>query len=344
VLSFGPAELVLPEATVRDERGLALLGDDEFVSVPAHGGGPLSSAERDRAARKFGLTNVAFHTQRALRHVSAVLGHALPRLLVRIGMHESPRRWAGGHYRVTARSYDVPEPSPVAATGEVHLGGGAGFLFMPGGDRYFVAPSHNLAVIYHEIGHHICQHTADFRLNRLRPASEQTNKKIALDEGTSDLLTAIALNRPDIYRWHRSTIPTWDPRRRALGPRWTMANFRGGRTDPHADGTVWASACWTARERVAAAGADRAKFDRMLLIGLELSSAASEPRTYAGVDQQTLKQRRHVAHLLEAMLRADPELAEPVRSGMAAHGIRPGATNAQLREAARASRQVAVGE
>lgn len=119
----------------------------------------------------------------------------------------------------------------MAVTGEVRLGGGAGFLFMPGGDRYCVALSRNLVVICHEVGHHVCQHTADLRLNRLRPAGEQTNKKIALDGGTSGLLSAIGLNRPDICRWHRVAMPTWDPRRRALGPQWIMGHFRGGRTD-----------------------------------------------------------------------------------------------------------------
>src|SRR4051794_22168232 len=85
VVALRPAELVLPEATVRDERGLALfdeaeiarLGKDpdggELVSFPAGGGGPLGGAERDRQARRFGLLNVAFHTQRALRFVAGLL-------------------------------------------------------------------------------------------------------------------------------------------------------------------------------------------------------------------------------------------------------------------------------
>jgi hypothetical protein len=47
--------------------------------------------------------------------------------------------------------------------------------------------------------------------------------------------------------------------------------------------------------------------------------------------------------LLEAMLRADPGLRGPVLVGMAEHGIAPGSTNAELREAARAHLLVAVG-
>jgi hypothetical protein len=62
VLSRGPAELVLPEATVRDERGVPLLDSADqadLVADPSGGGGPLSGAEADRRARGFGLTNAA---------------------------------------------------------------------------------------------------------------------------------------------------------------------------------------------------------------------------------------------------------------------------------------------
>ena len=351
VLASGPAELVLPEATVRDERGGALL-DGGLVVDPAAGGGPLGDAGSDRAARAFGLVNVAFHTQRALRAVTGLLGRPLPHLVVRIGMHDAPRRWGGGHYRLSARSYEPGEPDAVGETGEVHLGGGSSFLPTASGDTYFAAPSHNLAIIYHEIGHHVCRHTADFRLNALRPAPAQTNKKIAADEGTADLLTAILLGTPDIYGWHRAALPAWDQRRRQLDPRWTMAHFRGGRTDPHADGTVWASAGWTARRRVVAAGHEPARFDRMLLRGLALAGAEATGSetgptesgpTETGPTEQALRQRRHFGALLAAMLRTDPELTDPVLAGMAEHGIVPGVTNAQLRDTAQARLLVAVG-
>jgi len=341
---------VLPEVTVRDDRPLDLLdpgGTGDLLADPAGGGGPGAADDRDHSARLFGLTNVAFHSQRMLRTVAELLGHPLPPLLIRIGTHESPHRWGGGHYRVAAQSYDPPEPGQALATGEVHLGGGSSFVpTAPDGDRYFAAPAHNLAIIYHEIGHHVSRHTADFRLNRLRPAAAQTNKKIPLDEGTSDLLAAILLDNADIYGWHRAEIPTWDRRRRALTPRWTMADFVGGSTDPHADGMIWASACWSARERVVAAGYARSQFDRMLLRGLELSfelsspvrrGAPGEPEATDERTKKALKQRRYAANLLEAMLRADPELTDPVLAGMAAHGIRPGASNAELRRVAQSA-------
>jgi hypothetical protein len=351
VSSLGLNELVLPELTVRDERRLALFDPDRAEDLradPAGGGGPGRDEGEVREARLFGLVNVAYHGQRMLRRVAGLLGHPLPHLLIRIGTHESPRRWGGGHYRLAAESHDPPEPGPVAPTGEIHLGGGSGFVpTAPEGHGYFAAPAHNLAIIYHEIGHHVCRHTADFRLNALRPPTAQTNKKIPLDEGTCDLLTAILLDNPDIYGWHRASSPTWDRRRRALGPQWTMAGFQGGATDPHADGTIWASACWSAREQVAAAGHDPARFDRMLLRGLELSLAAAlavregSPTNQAAQAERSslaLKQRRYVARLLEAMLAADPDLADPVLAGMAAHGIRPNASNVELQRAAAASR------
>ncbi|HEX4250637.1 MAG TPA: hypothetical protein VH008_22420 [Pseudonocardia sp.] len=352
VRARGENELVLPEVTVRDERSLTLLdahGTGDLLPAPLGGGGPGRDVEQDREARLFGLTNVAFHSQRMLRTVAELLGHELPHLVIRIGTHESPRRWGGGHYRVTAGSYDPVEAGSVRPTGEVHLGGGSTFVpTAPDGEGYFAAPSHNLAIIYHEIGHHVCRHTADFRLNRLLPAAGQTNKKIPLDEGTCDFLAATLLDTPDIYGWHRAAIPTWDRRRRALAARWTMAGFEGGPSDPHVDGTIWASACWTAREHVAAAGHGRSSFDRMLLRGLELSSApwTDSSRTdglagRAGEARRTslaLKQRRYVANLLDAMLRAEPELAVPVLAGMAEHGIRPGASNVELRRAASVTR------
>jgi hypothetical protein len=344
VLSRGPAELVLPEATVRDERGVPLLDSADqadLVADPSGGGGPLSGAEADRRARVFGLTNAAYHAQRAMRTVEELLGHPLPPLLVRIGMHESPRRWGGGHYRLAARSFDPPEPDQARAAGEVHLGGGSGFIPVQGGDSYFGAPAHNLSILYHEIGHHICRHTADFRLNRLRPEREQTNKKIALDEGTCDMFTAIMLGRPDIYGWHRGAIPEWDRRRRMLSPQWTMAGFEGGPADPHSDGMIWSSACWSARERVAAAGHDRRRFDRMLLRGLEMAwtiHVAAFPDEDSP-SRPALKQRRYYSRLLEALLAVDPDLTDPVLAGMEPHGIWPGATNTELRDAMQAARE-----
>jgi hypothetical protein len=332
VCAVGPAELVLPEATVRDERGGVLFEDGSprgLVFDPVSGGGPLVAASVDRRARAFGVVNTAFHVQRALRFAAGLLGRPVPRVVVRIGMHDEPP-WGGGHYRLP-RPGDG-ESMVVEASGEVHLGGGRAFVTGP--DRYFAAPSHNNAIIYHEIGHHLCRHTADFRLNRLRPVGEQVNMKIALDEGTSDAVTAILLGTPDIYGWHRRHIPVWDQRRRKLDAGWTMAYFRGGReSDPHADGTVWASACWSARQRVVAAGVDPVRFDAMLLRGLDLAGQ----HDVTTLSTAALRSRRHFSRLLTAMTRIDPDLAPDVLTAMADHDIHPEGSNAELRETARAS-------
>lgn len=343
VLESGPAQLRLPKVTVRDERPGPLFdaepGRLDLRVTPADGGGPLGSRLAERQARAFGLVNVAYHAQRALRLASDLAGRELPPLLIRIGLHEQGRRWSGGHYRVAARQFDPAEPTPVSPTGEVHLGSGSSYLPGVGGGSYFAAPSHNLAIIYHEVGHHICRHTADFRLNGLRPPMQQTNKKVAIEEGTCDLLTAIMLDRPDIYRWHRAALPETDQRRRHLDPRWTMAHFRGAATDPHADGTIWASACWSARRAVVDRGYPPGRFDRILVRGLVLAADA------AGTDlsEAVLRRRRYFSGLLEAMLAADPELGDVVLAAMSAHGIEPGASNAELRDRARRVSPVAAG-
>jgi hypothetical protein len=331
VLEIGSAQVVLPEATVRDERGGALFTDGGLVFDPAAGGGPLAGASADRAARAFGVVNAAFHTQRALRYVNGLLGHPLPRLVVRIGMHEEPRRWSGGHYRLPGTGVGA-DPDTASPAGEVHLGGGAGFISTSDTDLYFRAPAHNSAIVCHEVGHHVCRHTADFRLNRLRPPGHQTSRKTALDEGTADVITAVLLGTPDIYGWQRHSIPSTAQRRRKLDHRWTMAHFLGGpHSDPHADGTVWASACWSARERVTDTGADPTRFDALLLRGLELVGEDIP----AGLTGDALRERRHFSRLMAAMAEADPGLAPHVLAAMAEHGIRLGISNNDLSRAAR---------
>ena len=335
VLEVGSTQVVLREVTVRDERDGALFTGARLggglVFDPSAGGGPWAGAAADRAARAFGVVNAAFHAQRALRYVSGLLGHPLPHLLVRIGMHEQTRRWSGGHYRLPGQGVGA-DPDVTSPHGEVHLGGGGGFVARSDTDRYFRAPAHNPAIICHEVGHHVCRHTADFRLNRLRPPGQQTNKKTALDEGTADVITAILLGTPDIYGWHRHAVPETEQRRRRLDARWTMAHFQGGpHSDPHADGTVWASACWSARRRITDTGADPVRFDTLLLLGMELAGRDSP----AGLSSDGLRERRHFSRLLAAMARADPALAPHVLAAMADHGIHLGVSNNDLSRAAR---------
>lgn len=349
VVAVGPAVVVLPEATIRDERGGELFEGVSLGFDPAAGGGPLADPAADRQARAFGVVNTAFHVQRAMRFAAGLLGRPLPHLVVRIGMHDKPRRWGGGHYRLPGPSLPG-ETSTVHPDGEVHFGGGRKFLRLPAGQHYFHAPAHNAAIIYHEVGHHICQHTADFRLNRHRPPDQQISGKTGIDEGTADLIAAILLKTPDIYGWHRAAMPEWEQRRRKLDPQWTMAHFHGRRgEDQHADGTIWASACWSARRRIADRGMDEARFDVMLLRGLELFGhngvvpAARQHATTGDRFADALRPRRHFSRLLAAMVRADQHLAPMVLAAMAEYGIHLGASNDELRDAARSRLSQQVG-
>jgi hypothetical protein len=335
VIAVGPTEVMLADVTAREEPGQRLIGTDrDLCFAPHDGGGPMATPVRDREARAFGLVNAAYHAQRAMLAAAQLLGHPLPHLVLRVGAHGS-RRWGGGHYRLPSAE-TLAECGEVGVAGEVHLGGGARFVTRQA-RPYFQAPAHHASIIYHEVGHHICRHTADFRLNRLRDPHDQANRKVALDEGSADYLTAMLLGTPDIYGWHRGHLPAWDQRRRLLRPQWTMDHFVGGKGDPHADGTIWASALWSAREAVAGRGLDPGRFDAMVLRGLR-QSADDEPPGLGGPEGHAtppLRRRRYFSRVLAAIVVQDPELAPTVIEAMAAHGIALGASNAVLRQRTR---------
>ncbi|GAA2502328.1 hypothetical protein [Terrabacter carboxydivorans] len=330
--------LVLPEAVVIDPLGIPSL--DSLASThPAGGGGPLAGMEDRRRAREYGVGNAAWHVQRGLRYVASLLERPLPVLTVRLNAHGAD--WGGGHYRLPAAQYsELIEPRDVASAGEVHLGAGRRYLPI-GAGRYFAAPSHNAAIIYHELGHHVCRHTADFRGNRHRDPAAQTNLRTGIEEGTCDYLAAVLLGTPDIYGWHRGDRSDADPRRRRLDTVTTMAAFRGGRdVDPHLDGTVWATALWSARLAWQACRLEGAAFDAALLraldhLGQEVLSA--DPAEWTPM----LRRRRYFSTALAALL--DEAQAQPgahagvsaVETAFAERGVVVGQSNAALREAAR---------
>ncbi|MCQ4079375.1 hypothetical protein NGB36_01820 [Streptomyces sp. RB6PN25] len=324
----GPAELTLAGLTVRDERGDDLFGGagtQACLFGPAAGGGPLAGPEAEHQARGFGVTNTAYHAARALGLAARLLDRPLPPLLIRIGPHSVfGRGWGGGHYRLPGAA-SPPEPDLPETGGEIHLG--TGRRFIEDGDprrpRYFHVPTHNPAIIYHEVGHHICRHTADFRANRLRPPLDQHNGKVALDEGTADFITAVLLGTPDIYGWHRGHVPPWDPRRRRLDARWTAAWLCPGGGQAHANGTVWASALWTAHERVRQA--DSADFTRALF------TAMNRFGSHEGEVTEEQRRRSRFSQLLRELLAADPAIAPTVTAAMADHGILPYGRNCELR-------------
>lgn len=331
VVELRSRALVLPGLVVLDERpGPLFRGEDDLRPDPSLG------HQGRRAARAFGLVNTAHHVGRGLERVASLLGRPLPPLTVRVGCHAEERpRWAGGHYRLPAHRYaDLAEAEAPLPTGEVHLGAG-GRLRPIDGMRYRAAPAHNVAIALHELGHHLCRHTADFRANERRPPGRQSNRKVALDEGTSDYLAAVLLGTPDIYGWHRGGIPSSQPARRRLDGRLTMADFSGGRgADPHADGSIWAGALWALRSTAARRGTDPSAVDRVVLHGLERvgSSGSDEPPA------ELCRRRRRFAVALEALLEvADGRgggLADLAERTFAARGIRVGKGNASLRRTA----------
>lgn len=355
----GPGRLTdvdLVDAEVRD--GRLLMGrvevSDEAAPLPAasdlrfdpgDGGGPLASPDRQMHARRFGVVNAAYHLHRGMCWAGELLGYALPPLRVRIGVHADQRPlWGGGHYRLPADRYsELPESEPVRPTGEIHLGTGRAYLPFEGA-AYFDAPSHNPAIVLHELGHHICRHTADFRLNRRRPEDRQGNRKIPLDEGTSDFVAAVLWDCPDIFGWHRGAVAATHPGRRRLDVARTMADFRGGADqDPHADGTPWAAALWSARRRVRRLTGDATVFDAVVLHGLDRVGQSDR-----GVEwDEALRRRRHFARALEAILAVasdrDSAVVDTIAAAFAGHGIEPGFSNRQLRDRTRASASMPSG-
>ncbi|MGN6635059.1 MAG: hypothetical protein ACTHJ6_06290 [Oryzihumus sp.] len=289
----------------------------------------------DAGARAFALTNVAVCARRLLDRVEAEVGRPLPPLRILLGCHDvGPQRWGGGHYRLPAMSFsELPEEAPVDPAGEVHLGSGR-FYVEHAGSPYLHSPGHNVAMVTHEVAHHVCRHVADFRLNRLRPPQDQTNRRTAVEEGTCDYLAAALLGHPDIYGWHRGHIPLSDPRRRCLASPWTMADFRGGHdADPHADGSIWACALWDARSHADRAGHPAESVDSVLLRGL--ARLGLDDTLDRGPEAR--RARKYYGTLLSAMLEVcrDDALTDHLEQVMSLRGIHAGWSNARAREAAR---------
>ncbi|PYJ01070.1 MAG: hypothetical protein DME25_19000, partial [Verrucomicrobia bacterium] len=182
--------------------------------------------DRYICAARFGEVNTYYHITRIARRVHRLLAELgappLPRVVavinahsaatddadgIRDGVFKNSERWLpfqGGHYRLASRHYDIPEHEPVSPDGEIHLGAGwqlwtNGALFARKGEPYRANASHNAGIIYHEYGHHITRHTADFRGNALRPLDNQDNRKSPIDEGTSDYWAATMLETPHIW-------------------------------------------------------------------------------------------------------------------------------------------------
>ena len=323
------------ESGVRTARVTVL--DPEFDSVDSgeghgRGGGPLVSELERRAAAQFGVWNAAYHADLAVARAERWAGRALPQLVLRVGEHG---HWGGGHYRLPASHTDPVEAHPLSRHGEIHLGRGTRYCGS-GADRYFNAAAHNPSIIYHEVGHHLCRHTADFRMNSQRPALAQDNGKTPLDEGTCDFFAATLLGHADIFGWHRSDQPRQAQTRRAVDGGWTMASFRGGHDqDPHIDGTVWSSALWAARLAAVRSGATADSFD--VVVGRALVALGSSDV----LSPDALKVRRYLGRAADAVMVGSSSLGANVTDAVAAvfrgRGIVPGRSNADLRDLARSA-------
>ena len=307
-----PAPTPLGNATPDD--------DGHFLFDPGRGGGRVDRVLladdgfrwRYVQAARFGEVNVYHHVDRIAAHVHALLvevgGPALPTVVAvvnahhaaiqdadghRDGVHRPDGRWVpfqGGHYRLPGHAAIVPEESPIAADGEIHLGPGQqltrnGALSRSVAGAYRANASHNPGIIYHEYGHHITRHTADFRANRLRRWDKQSNRKTGLDEGTADYWAASLLGTPHIWFFHHAERGA-TTHHRSLTSESTMQTYsRGPRADPHANGTIWASALWEIRDRAAAIHRDgpgatnRLLLQALLLIGQRLDAAEPSPAT-----------------------------------------------------------------
>lgn len=253
----------------------------DFLFEAGKGGGALHKyPDADDAfkaryiqASHFGEVNTFYHLQKMSLYVDSLLNElgepSLPPIVAIVNAHHAATErgglkdgvlkadhrcvaFQGGHYRLPSKHYGIPEHYPLSATGEIHLGPGRqllvdGALVEYVGHLYRANASHNAGIIFHEYGHHITRHTADFRANRLRAPGEQDNKKPAIDEGICDYFAAAMLETPHIWALHkRHDLQHRHPR--SLVSAKTMDDFDASSgADPHVNGTIWAAALWDLR-------------------------------------------------------------------------------------------------
>jgi len=94
----------------------------------------------------------------------------------------------GGHYRLPADSMKCQSTIRFPPMARFTSGqAGSCWSMVPLSRRQAGAivptPRTMQGIIYHEYGHHITRHTADFRANNLCPSDQQNNRKTAMDEG-----------------------------------------------------------------------------------------------------------------------------------------------------------------
>jgi hypothetical protein len=338
-------------------------GDGHFLFGPGRGGGRMDKvllAEPDFRARyiqasHFGEVNTYFHLDRIGAYIDALLQElgspSLPRVVAVVNAHHAAtennglrdglyrpesNRWLafqGGHYRLPSRRYDVPELEPVSPCGEIHLGPGRqllhdGALVERAGGRYRANASHNAGIIYHEYGHHITRHTADFQGNAFRPPERQKNRKPPIDEGTCDYWAAAMLETPHIWAWHRRHDAE-EIHPRSLISAKTMADYNfHPKADEHLNGTVWGAALWDLRTQLANTAPNGSRTaDLLVLQALLLIGKLTSPHNGEGL-KQLRRARANYGVGLSTLLQADELLNDrgyrsTILACFARRGIQP---------------------
>ena len=312
----------------------------DYLFEPGRGGGrmdkhmlpPPDFKWRYVQASRFGEVNTYFHLDRVATYVHELLRELdappLPFLTGVVNAHHAAteqdgirdgvrgrNRWLpfqGGHYRLPSRRYDMPEYKPIASAGEIHLGPGwqlleHGALVEAARGRYRANASHNAGIIYHEYGHHITRHTADFRANNLGPPDQQNNRKTAMEEGTCDYWAATMLGTPHIWILHRRH----DDREihvRSLTSRKTMEDYdTGPRADVHTNGTIWGAALWDLRTQLAATEPEGIRKTDLLVLKALLLMGKLRPRWQETSVASVRLARRNFDVGLTSLLLADEQ-------------------------------------
>lgn len=304
-------------------------------------------------AAHFGEVNTYFHLDRIAAYIDGLLRQlgapSLPRVTAVVNAHhavteragirdglERGHRWLpfqGGHYRLPAEHYDLHEHEPISPDGEIHLGPGRnllqyGALVEAAGGAYRANASHNAGILYHEYGHHITRHTADFQVNALRSPNRQNNRKVAIDEGTCDYFAATMLRTPHIWAWHlRHDDEVIHPR--SLVSSKTMADYdTSPAADAHANGTIWAAALWDLRTQLDRIEADGVRRTDLMVVQalLLLGQLMDTSRETAVTELRRLRKRFEIG--AAAMLQADEVLhsgrhRELIRAAFSQRGVEP---------------------
>jgi len=313
----------------------------DFLFVPGRGGGRIDKirfAEPDFRwryiqASRFGEVNTYFHVDRIATYIQDLLDELgsvpLPRVTAVVTAHHAAteqegirdgvrgrNHWLpfqGGHYRLLSRGYEMPEHNPISPAGEIHLGPGwqlleHGALVEAASGRYRANASHNAGIIYHEYGHHITRHTADFRANNLRASDQQNNRKTAMDEGTCDYWAATMLGTPHIWILHRRHDDHEVHVRSLTSGKTTEDYDTGPRADVHANGTIWGAALWDLRTQMSATKPDGIRKTDILVLKALLLMGKLTPRWQETSVTSVRLARKNFNVGLASLLLADEQL------------------------------------